>query len=94
MKKARTRRKSRKREAQGRRPTARDARAAGARRARKSEENRRDSGKSPVRLAATPKPAARVRGRSRKKKLAQTRVSRKEPAVRSQIRRERLKRPA
>jgi hypothetical protein len=35
-----------------------------------------------------------VRGRSRKKKLAQIRVSRKDPAVRRQIDRERLRRPA
>jgi hypothetical protein len=89
-----TRRKSSKRAAQKRRPTARDARAAGARRARKSEENRRDSRTSPVRVGATPKKAARVRGRSRKKKLAQTRVSRKSPAVRHQIEREKYRRPA
>jgi hypothetical protein len=94
MAKARTRRKSRKREAQGRQPTARDAQAAGTRRARKSEDNRRDSRRSPVRLAATPKHAAKARGRSRKKKLAQTRVSRTDPAVRRQIQRERLRRPA
>jgi hypothetical protein len=89
-----TRRKSRKRAAQSRGPNARDARAAGTRRARKSADNRRNTGKSPVRVTATPKRAATVRGRSRKKKLAQTRVSRKSPAVRRQIERERLKRPA
>jgi hypothetical protein len=96
MAKAMTRSKSRKRAAQSRRPTARDARAAGARRARKSEDNRRDSRtrSGPVRLAATPRRAATVRGRSRKKKVAQTRASRKNPAVRRQIERERLRRPA